>query len=136
MPPPCASMRRRQSVTEPSNPLRDLVMRRLLELGEAGKPLSYRAAAMRSGGRVAPESIRQIVLGKQPSRMGDEKVEGLARALQVPASVVYEAAKMPRRGTRWRWPAKFDRLPDEDRRLVEAVAARLLTLQERRLRGA
>lgn len=124
-------MQRRRSVTEPSNPLRDLVIRRLLELGDGRRPLSYRAAAGRTGGRLGHERIRQIAMGKPLGRISDEVIEGLAMALQVPVSLVYEAANMPRPGTRWRWPPKFDRLPDEDRRLVEAMAARLLVLHER-----
>lgn len=124
-------MQRRRSVTEPSNPLRDLVIRRLLELGDGGRPLSYRAAAVRAGGRIGHERIRQIAMGKSLGRIADDTIEGLAMALQVPVSVVYEAAKMPRPGTRWRWPAKFDRLPDEDRRMVEMFASRLLVLHER-----
>jgi hypothetical protein len=116
--------------------LRDLVVRRLIELGHDGKPLAYKPAGMRSGGRVSGETIRQIVTGQHSGRLSDEKIEGLAMALSVPVGVIYEAAKVPRPGTRWRWPERFDRLPDEDRRLVEAMASRLLALLERSERGA
>lgn len=110
-------------------------MRRLLELGHDGRPLAYKPAAMRSGGRVSPELIRQIALGRHSGRMTDEKIEGLALALGVRPAVVYEAAKLPRPGSRWRWPARFDRVRDEDRRLVEAFAAALLNAEERGRRG-
>lgn len=115
--------------------LRDLVIRRLIELGHDGRPLAYKPAAMLSGGRVSHETIRQIATGKHSGRLSDEKIEGLAMALRVPADVIYRAAKVPKPGTRWRWPDRFDRLPEEDRRLVEAMASRLLLLHERGERG-
>lgn len=117
--------------------LRDLVIRRLRELGTPGKPLGYKPAALKSGGKISHEMIRQIVLGNRPERMSDEKIEGLAEALSVHPNQVYEAAKAPRPGTRWRWPERFDRLPTEDRRDVESYAAKLLMLRDQiaRLRG-
>lgn len=116
--------------------LRELVIRRRIELGTPGKPLAFKQVALRSGGRISHEIIRQIEMGRRPARMSDEKLEGLAAALGVQPSVVYEAAKVPRPGTRWRWPERFDRLPEEDRRLVEALAAKLVALRELAERGA
>lgn len=116
--------------------LRELVIRRRIELGTAEHPMAFKQLALRSGGRISHEIIRQIEMGRHSGRMSDEKVEGLALALGVPAARVYEAAKVPRPGTRWRWPDRFDRLPEEDRRLVEALAAKLLQLRELAERGA
>lgn len=123
-------------MTEPPNALRDLVIRRRIELGVPGKPAAFKTLAMRSGGRISHEIIRQIEQGTHSGRLGDERVEGLALALGVPVQQVYDAARVPKPGTRWRWNPKYDRLPDDDRRLVEALASRLLALHEQRARRA
>ena len=119
----------------PSNGLRDLVVRRLIELGDGTKPLPYKEAALQSGGRVSHELIRQIALGRHSGRLGDEKIEGLAAALKVPVAQVYEVANIPQPRARWNWPARFDRLQEHERRIVESVAAGLLNAYERGQRG-
>lgn len=72
-------------------PLRQLVLQRLTELGEPGKPLSVREAARRSGGKISPEALSTIARGEH-ERLSDPVVEGLAEALDVPIGTVLEAA--------------------------------------------
>lgn len=69
-------------------------------------------------------------------RIEEKTVEGLALALDVPASRVYETASVPRPQSRWEWPARFDRLTLPERRAVENMAAALLGAYERGLRDA
>lgn len=119
-------------MTEPATPLRDLVIRRLIELGSDGQPLAYKQAALRSGGRISHETLRRIATGRLSGRgMSDDKIEGVASALGVPYAQVYDAARVPRPGARWRWPERFDRLTEHERRIVEAVAAGFLAAYER-----
>lgn len=115
--------------------LRDLVTRRLIELGHDGRPLAYKPAAMASGGLVSHEIIRSIVKGTHSGNLRDETILGLSRALKVPEERIYRAAQIPMPGMRWRWPERFDRLREEDRRIVEAVAGSILAAYERGRRG-
>lgn len=115
--------------------LRDLVIRRLIELGHDGKRLAYKPAALKSGGRVSHEIIRNIANGTHSGNLRDETVLGLSMALDVPEERIYRAAQIPRPGQRWRWPERFDRLREEDRRVVEATAGAILAAYERGRRG-
>lgn len=108
------------------NHLQELVLTRLAELGEGGRPLSARRAAAKSRGGVSHETIYAIARGVHSGEISDRIAEGLAAALDVPAERVYEAAGVPRPQTRWLWPERFDRLNTAQRRLVEDVAAGLL----------
>lgn len=127
---PARHHRQNGKVTRAVDELQELVLRRLGELGTPGKPLGYKPAALKSGGKISHEAIRQIALGNRPERMTDAKIEGLAEALSVHPSAVYEAAQTPAPGARWRWPEKFDRLPVDDRRDVEGYASKLLMLRD------
>lgn len=118
------------------NELQDLVLRRLAELGVPGAPMSVRAAAERARGLVSYEVLRQIARGEHSGNITDRTAEGIALALDVPVSVVYQAANVPRPLTRWQLPAKFDRLDPGQRRLVEDVAGALLAAYEKGLRDA
>ena len=121
-------------VTGTTNELQELVARRRAALGAPGQPLSYKQAALRSRGLVSHEQIRKIELGQHGGNISDRIADGLAMALEVPVAEVYRAANTPRPAGRWHWPARFDRLPDGDRRLVEDVANGLLSAYERGLR--
>lgn len=118
------------------NELQDLVLRRLAELGDPGQPLSLRRAAERSRGLVSYEILRQIVRGEHSGNITDRTAEGIAQAIDVPARVVYAAARVARPVGRWQWPERFDRLTLPQRRIVEAVAAGLLEAYEEGLRDA
>lgn len=106
--------------------LQHLVLTRLAELGERGKPMSARAAAKRSHGAVSYDTIYQIANGKHTGRLTDSVAEGIAAALEVPVARVYDAAGAPRPSGRWLLPERFDRLNTEQRRLVEELCAALL----------
>lgn len=125
-------MKRRQQV----NPLQDLMLTRLAELGTPGHPMSIRHATERAGGLVSYEILRRIARGEHSGRISDSTAEGLARALDVPVKVVYEAAMVPRPMTRWQFPARFDRLDQAQRKIVEDVAAGLLESYEKGIRDA
>lgn len=112
----------------------DLVLRRLAELGIPGHPMSIREATRRSGSRINYETLRKIARGEHSGDITDQTAEGLSLALDVPLQQVYNAASVPRPQGRWSWPAKYDRLDLDDRRVVEDVAAALLRAREKGLR--
>lgn len=116
--------------------LQELVLRRLEELGEPGRPLSYKAVELASRGRVSHETVRQIAVGIHSGRLTDRTAEGLAAGLRLPVDQIYKAAKVRRPGSRWRWPEEFDRLTEPERRVVESVAAGFLRAYERGQRDA
>lgn len=118
------------------NELQDLVLRRLAELGTPGSPMSIREATRRSREHLNYETIRKIARGEHSGDITDQTAEGLSLALDVPVQQVYSAARVPRPLSRWTWPAKYDRLDHEDRRVVEDVAAALLRAREKGLRDA
>jgi len=116
--------------------LQQLVLARLIDLGDESGPLSIRAAAERSRGAVSHENLRKIARGTHSGRLNDRTAEGLAIALDLPIAEVYRAAKVPRPHTRWLWPERFDRLDAAERRVVEEVAATILEAREKGLRDA
>lgn len=117
---------------DPVERLSDLILTRLAELGDETGPMSAREAARRAEGLVSVETMRNLARGvRHTGRITDRVAEGLARALQVPVSRVYAAAGIPQPGARWRLPDRLDRLPVEQRRLVEDVAAALLESYEK-----
>lgn len=118
------------------NELQDLVLRRLAELGTPGSPMSLREATRRSRGRLNYETLRKVARGAHSGDIADQTAEGISVALDVPVQQVYNAARVPRPLNRWQWPAKFDRLDLEDRRVVEDVASALLRAREKGLRDA
>lgn len=106
--------------------LRHLVLTRLAELGERGKPMSAREAAKRSDGAVSYDTLYKIVNGRHTGRLTDPVAEGVAKALDVPVSRVYDAAGAPRPQGRWLLPERFDRLTTEQRRLIEELCGAFL----------
>ena len=112
-------------MTSQHNALRHLVQSRLDELG-----IGAREAHRRSGGEVSYESIRNIIQGRHSGRVKDQTAEGLARALEVPVSRVYEAAgsTVPEP---WEWPSRFNRLTPRQRQIVEQVASGFLEANEK-----
>lgn len=114
---------------EPVDRLRELILTRLRELGDANGPMSAREAARRAEGYMSLETFRLLARGRGGRHRGgisDRVAEGLSVALQVPVARIYEAAGTPMPGTRWQWPERFDRLSPAQRQLVEDVAAALL----------
>lgn len=117
---------------DPVERLQDLILRRLAELGDETGPLSAREAARRAEGLVSYETLRNLARGvRHTGRISNRVAEGISRALQVPVTKVYEAAGIQQPGDRWRLPERFDRLPVEQRRLVEDLASALLESYER-----
>lgn len=111
---------------EPVDKLQQLVLSRLAELGEGGRPMSPRRAAEHARGLVGFQTIYDIARGTHKGKISDRTAEGLAEALQVPVGRVYDAAGAPRPLGRWQPPAYFDRLDADQRRLVESFASALL----------
>ena len=123
----------------PVDQLQQLVLTRLAELGEKGRPMTARAAAERSQGGVSYDTLYTIANGKHSGRLGKRVAEGIAAALDVPVAQVYDAAGAPRPVGRWVLPERFDRLSPEQRRLVEDLCAALLEADAKgyeRARGA
>ena len=117
---------------DPVERLSDLILKRLDELGDETGPMSAREAARRAEGLVSYETLRNLARGvRHTGRITDRVAEGLARALQVPVSRVYAAAGVQQPGQRWILPPKLDRLPTEQRRLIEDLASALLESYER-----
>lgn len=116
---------------EPVNRLQQLVLYRLAELGEPGRPLSARAAAAAARGLISHHTIYAIANGEHSGRITDRVAEGLAAALQVPVTRVYEAAGAPMPRGRWLWPEKFDRVAPEHRVIIEDLASALLEAERR-----
>jgi hypothetical protein len=116
--------------------LQQLVVRRLHDLGDATGPMSARAAAARSRGLVSYETLRVIARGDHSGRISDDTAQGLAFALDVPLSQVYEAMSTPQPTKRWELPARFDRLSPAQRKVVESVAAAMLEAYEQGQRNA
>jgi hypothetical protein len=98
--------------------------------------MSIREATRRSREHLNYETLRKIARGEHSGDITDQTAEGLSLALDVPVQQVYSAARVPRPLSRWTWPAKYDRLDHEDRRVVEDVAAALLRAREKGLRDA
>jgi hypothetical protein len=118
------------------NELSALVQRRLRELGDGDRPMSYKRAADRSRGKVSHEIVRQIASGVHSGRISDRIAEGLALALEVPLTMVHDIARIPRPQSRWHWPERFDRLDPAQRKLVEELAGALLEAYEKGLGAA
>lgn len=120
-----------QFVTGPSEALSQLIQRRLADLGDEDGPMSLRRAVGRSRGGFSHETVRRLMLGLHSGGISDKVAQGLALALDVPLTEVYQAAQVRRPDGRWKWPARFDRLDPAQRRVVESVAAALLDASER-----
>lgn len=116
---------------EPVNMLQHLVLTRLAELGEPGRPMSIRAAAENARGLTTHHTLTAIANGEHSGRISDRTAEGIAAALDVPVTRVYDAAGVPRPFGRWNWPAKFDRVRPEDRAIIEDLVSALLKAEER-----
>jgi hypothetical protein len=116
---------------DPVDRLQQLILTRLVELGDKSGPMGAREASRRAGGLVSYETIRNLARGVRHSgRITDRTAEGLARALDVPLERVYAAAGAPPPGARWDWPRRFDRLPPAQRQIVEDVAAAMLEMYD------
>lgn len=113
------------------HPLQQLVLNRLMELD-----LSPRDAARRSRGKVSYSTLRLIGRGEHSMKVKDETAEGIALALDVPVSMVYDRAGVKQPRSRWEWPSRYDRLSLSERRAIEQVAATVLAAYERGLRDA
>lgn len=116
------------------NDLSELVQRKLLELGDGTRPLSFKRAADRADGKASHEIIRRIAKGVHSGRIDDTTAEGLSLALGVPVKKIYEVARVPRPQSRWVLPERFDRLDQAQRKIVEDVAAAMLEAYEKGLR--
>lgn len=116
--------------------LQDLVLHRLHALGDSAGPLSARAAAEKSRGKVSFGTLRLIARGQHMGGISDRVAEGLAEALDVPLAEVYRVAGLQRPGARWEWPSRFDRLDAAQRRLVEDLAGALLEAYDKGRRDA
>ncbi|MWA07857.1 hypothetical protein [Streptomyces sp. BA2] len=115
-----------------TNDLRELVTMRLAELGSPERPLSYRAAAARSSGRVSHGTIGRIARGDHAGLLTGETIDGLALALGVHPTVVEQAAGMYRERPLepFHMPARADRLTRRERGVILAMVDALLAAAE------
>lgn len=112
--------------------LRQLVLRRLAELGERGRPLSQRDAADRSGGRISHATIGNITSGRHGGKLDDRTVEGLALALDVPRSEILRALHRTSQSVLrpFEAPERWQRLTHTQRKVVISVGNALLDSYE------
>ncbi|MEV0322983.1 hypothetical protein ACIBKX_33065 [Streptomyces sp. NPDC050658] len=115
-----------------TNDLRELVTTRLAELGSPERPLSYRAAAARSSGRVSHGTIGRIARGDHAGLLTGETIDGLALALSVPPAAIEQAAGMYRDRPLepFVMPARADRLTRRERGVILAMVDALLAAAE------
>ena len=119
-----------------SESLQDLAIRRLTELGDEAGPLGVRTAAERTRGLISYENLRKIVRGNHGGRISDRTAEGLALALDVPASHIYRAAGVPRPPSKFVVPQRLDRLTAAQRQLLLDIGSALLDAYDRGRRDA
>lgn len=115
----------------PVDQLRMLVLRRLLDLGSKGKPLSPREAVDRHPGALSYTYLYDIFNGKRTKQIRDKTIRGLATVLEIPVGEVYDAVGAPRPQTRWAWPEVFDRVAPEHRAMFEDLVAAFLAAERR-----
>jgi membrane-bound lytic murein transglycosylase B len=101
--------------------LQRLVADRLAELDR-----SYREAARQSGGLVSHGTLQKIATGQHSGRLNESTLRGIALAVDVPASVVREAA-----GTRadfgdFQLPERASKLRPKQRKALLAMMDALL----------
>lgn len=128
----CHSDERRRTVPAVKR-LPELIKDRLAEMGSHGRPLSIRDAAARSGGRISHARLTQLSQGKI-GQVSDRIVEGVAAAIDVPISTVYEALAIKRPFEPFRLPKEADRLSHRQRDAVLAVVKAMLDPGERQFR--
>lgn len=99
-------------------PLQSLITDRLAELR-----LSYREAAEKSGGLVSFGTLNQLALGTRGPQISEQRLRGIALALDVSIEKVREAAAASRStsGTEFRLPAKASELDPRERKAVLAM---------------
>lgn len=124
------------SAPQRADSLAELVTARMYALGDKSGPLSLRAVVERSRGRLSVENVRRIARGEHQGGLTDRTAEGLSIALEIPLAEVYRVAGLPQPSSRWSWPAKFDRLDQSQRAVVEDVAQGFLNAYEKGRRDA
>lgn len=103
--------------------LQDLVVHRLRELGDKGKPMTPRAAAGRANNKVSAETIRLIAIGRHSGNLGDETVDALSLALDVPRSQILAALNRTQVAELGPWnpPSVANRMTRRQRKAVEQL---------------
>jgi hypothetical protein len=109
----------------PVKRLPELIKDRLAELGEHGQPLSIRAAARASKGKVSHGQLASIVNGDY-GRISDRVIEGIAIAIDVPKSVVEQSYGIRRPHGPFVLPPEADRLTRRQRDAVLSVVRAML----------
>jgi hypothetical protein len=94
--------------------------------------LSFRKAAARSGGLVSHATLNEVALGRHGGKFNDETLRGIALALDVSQSAVWEAAGAPQPATEFRLPRKANRLTAAQRKTVLNMVEMLLDDSGRR----
>lgn len=114
------------------NGLQELVIERLSELGSPQRPLSYRAAAARSQGRVSHGTIGRIARGGHPGVLEEATLSGLALALDVPRARIELAAGIYRDqpAEPFVLPPRANRLTRRERAVVLSMIDALIAASE------
>lgn len=112
-----------------TNDLQELVTTRLAELGPPGRPLSYRAAAARSCGKVSHGTIGRVARGDHAGALTSETIDGLALALNIHPTAIERAADMYRERPLepFAMPARANRLTRRERGVILAMVDALLS---------
>jgi hypothetical protein len=75
-----------------TNPLQTLLMKRMMELGSPGQPLSAREVAERASGLVQQDVLREILRAERTPILSVDEVRGLALALGLSEESIVQAA--------------------------------------------
>lgn len=105
--------------------LPDLIKDRLAEMGSHGRALSIRDAAARSGGKISHARLTQLAAG-DVGRVSDRVIEGVAAAIDVPISTVYESLSIRRPYEPFKLPPEANRLSRRQRDAVLSVIKAML----------
>jgi hypothetical protein len=109
----------------PVRRLPELIKDRLAELGDHGQPLSIRAAARASKGKISHGQLASIVNGDY-GKISDRVLEGIAAAIDVPVGVVMESYGIRRPYEPFTLPKEADRLTRRQRDAVLSVVRAML----------
>lgn len=97
---------------------------------EAG---GYRTLARRSGGLVSHSTLNNIVIGRHSGNLTEDRIRGIALALNVATSKVAEMAGVDMTDAMppFKLPQRADRLSQPQRRLIISIVDALLAAEER-----
>ncbi len=111
--------------------LKELMEKRLQDLGDDRGPLSARQAAMRSDGLVSYETLRLLLRGQHSGVISRDTAQGIAQALEVPLEQVLRLAGQRVPQGPFTLPERADTLVPAERAVVLSVVDAILDAAQR-----